>query len=205
MSLTEDIDYVGGLLDSFAEGYHRVDVAAEDASDAGVPPEMQVGPVDDDGWVQWRVLPSTLSEEDVARVEEEFGARFPPLFRAYLLARFHLFNQVHSARYRQLVFMTDVPSGRRLDGLRDLIRSWRPLIDAGFLPFAQWGDGWGPMCFDLQRRDERGECPIVWIDHERLIPPGPELSRREAVSPSVEQLYGSCGEFLSDVFGTRAR
>src|SRR5687768_3697969 len=121
MSLAEDITYVGGLLDSYAESHYRIGVAAEDPEDAGVPPEMQAGPIDAYGWVEWKVLPSALAEEDVSVVEDEFGVSFPPVFRAYLLARFHLFDQVHSGKYDQLIFMTDVPSGRRLRNLRELI------------------------------------------------------------------------------------
>ncbi len=205
MSLAEGIALVGGLLDTFAENHYRMDVAAREPGDAGVPLDMQVGPVNADGWVEWQMLPSTLSEKDVAAVEDEFGVRFPPLFRAYLLARFQLFDQVHSRKYRQLIFMTDVPFSGPLGKLRTLIQNWRPFLGAGFLPFAEWGDGWGPMCFDLQQQNDEGECPVVWMDHERLIPLGPETSRRAAVLPWVNPLYASCREFLFDVFVPEAR
>src|SRR5262249_54711272 len=91
MALAEDIAFVGSLLDAYAPRASDMGVASQDPQDAGVPPEMQVGEVNGDGWVEWRMLPSTLSEPDVAKLEEEFAIRFPPLFRAYLLARFHLF------------------------------------------------------------------------------------------------------------------
>jgi hypothetical protein len=201
MGLNEDIAYLRDLLDAFAQDYCRMGVAAEDQDTAGVPPDMQAAPIDAEGWVEWRLLPSTLTEADVSAVEGEFGIRFPPLFRAYLLARFHLFDQVHSRRYDQLIFMTDVPSGRRLRKLRELIRAWQPLIKAGFVPFAEWGDSWGPMCFDVQQRATDGECPVVWMDHERLIPLGAKrCSQREEVMPWVQPLYASCQEFLEDVF-----
>jgi hypothetical protein len=135
-------------------------------------------------------------------MESEFGVRFPPLFRAYLLSRFQLFDQIKSRRYDQQIFITDTPSGKALTPIRELLSAWRPLIDAGFVPFAQWGDGWGPMCFDSARRASDGECPVVWIDHEALIPLGEEQCRqREVVLPLVQPLYVSCREFLVDVFG----
>jgi hypothetical protein len=46
---------------------------------------MQVGEVNAAGWVERRVLPSTLTEAEVTAVEKEFGVQFPPLFRAYWL------------------------------------------------------------------------------------------------------------------------
>jgi hypothetical protein len=200
--LEEDITWVGELIDAYAVDAWRVSVAAEDPEDGGVPPVMQVGPINSDGWVEWRVLPSTLDDAELAALEGEFGVRFPPLFRAYLLARFQLFDQVASRRYDQQILMTDTPAGKPLKPLRELLIAWEPLIDAGFVPFAHWGDGWGPMCFDVVRRRVDGECPVVWIDHEEVVPLGQEGSRqREAVAPLTKSLYETCRDFLSDVFG----
>lgn len=202
MTIAEDITFVGQLLDAYAVEAWRRSVAAGDPEDAGVPPVMQVGEVDPDGWVDWRVLPSTLRESEVTALEQEFAVQLPPIFRAYLLARFQLFDQVHSERYKRLILMTDTPAGRPLKPLRELLHAWRPLIDGGFVPFAQWGDGWGPMCFDSLKRANDGDCPVVWMDHEALIPLGAERCRhRDVVLPLVQSLYGSCREFLIDVFG----
>jgi hypothetical protein len=119
-----------------------------------------------------------------------------------LLARFQLFDQVKSRHYGQQILMTDIPSRKPLKPLRDLMEAWRPPIDAGFVPFAQWGDGWGPMCFDSFKREADGECPVVWIDHELLVALGSDKCRqRESVLPLAQPLYGSCREFLLDVFG----
>jgi hypothetical protein len=204
MAVADDSAFVGQLLDRYALDAWRMGVAPRDPAGAGVPPEMQVGEVNADGWVEWRVLPSTLKDADVGTLESEFGVQFPPVFRAYLLARLQLFDQVWSRRHDQQIFMTDTPAGKPLKPLRGLMKAWRPLIDAGFVPFAQWGDGWGPMCFDVAQRRSDGECPVVWMDHEALVPLGPEACRdREAVSPLVQPLYGSCREFLMDVFGRR--
>jgi hypothetical protein len=202
MATADDSAFVGQLLDAYAIDAWRMSVAANDPTDSGAPPEMQVGEVDADGWVEWRILPSTLKDGDVSGLENEFGVKFPPVFRAYLLARFQLFDQVRSRRYDQQIFMTDTPAGKPLNPLRELMTTWRPLIDAGFVPFAQWGDGWGPMCFDAVQRRAEGDCPVVWMDHEALIPLGPDrIRRREAVAPLVQPLYDSCREFLVDVFG----
>ena len=83
---------------------------ASEGGGAGVPPEMFEGDVDDEDWVAWRMLPSTLSDSDVSQMETEFAIQLPPLFRAYLLAGFQLFDQIQSSRHDQLIFNTDVPS-----------------------------------------------------------------------------------------------
>jgi len=162
---------------------------------------MAAGPVDSDGLVEWTVIPSTLQPEDVDALEEAFGIRLPPLFRAYLLARFHLFNQVRSRRHAQVLFMSDVPACGPLEPLRKLLTSWRPLLDAGFVPFAEWGDGWGPMCFDTSHPLTDGDCPIVWMDHEQLLELGPDrCAQHESLLPLTRPLYPSFREFFDDVF-----
>ena len=202
MVIADDWDFVGHLLDQYAINAWRMGVGAVDPVDRCVPPEMQVGEVNAEGEVEWRVLPSTLPEADVTALEAEFGVEFPLVFRAYLVSRFHLFDQVRSRRHDQQILMSDTPAGKPLWPLRKLMTAWRPLIDAGFIPFAQWGDGWGPMCFDSSQRRNDNECRIVWMDHEALVPLGAEICRRrEAVLPLVQPLYDSCREFLLDVFG----
>ena len=200
MSLTTDLEYVRSALTSFGENYYRMGVASVDGS-GGVPPEMFNGEINDEGWVEWKMIPSTLTLDDVHELESEFSIELPPLFQAYLLAWFHLFNQVHSAKFDQLIFNTDVPSKQSLSPLRELIQGWEPLLSAGYIPFAEWGDGWGPMCFDTENRNDDRDCPVVWMDHERLIPLGEEACRnREVVLPLVNPLYASYREFFEDVF-----
>lgn len=202
MPLPEDIAFVGQLIDTYAVEADRRSVASRKPQDSGVPAAMQVGQIDTWGWVEWRVLPSTLSEDEVTELENKFGIHLPPLFRAYLLARFHLFDQVTSRLHDQLILMTDTPAGNPLAPLLQLLTAWRPLIDSGFIPFAEWGDGWGPMCFDTERRALDGDCPIVWMDHEGLAQLGEEHCRmRKKVLPLTQPLYETFRQFVTDVFG----
>ena len=74
------------------------------------------------------------------------------------------------------------------------------IISTGcYIPFAEWGDGWGPMCYDSENRRRDGECPIVWMDHELLIPLG-DCGKRECVLPHVNALYESYRDFFDDTF-----
>lgn len=194
METDADITFIGRLLDQFS--FSRVAVAE------GVPEDMRAAGVGSDGWVDWNVIPSTLSRSDVAALEREYGIELPPIFRAYLLARFHLFDQVHANRHDgQLVFMTCVPSRDPLAPLRGILNGWRPLVTADYTPFAEWGDGWGPMCFDGASRTADGDCPVVWMDHERLHALGKDaLASRTQLSTWAQPLYPSCRAFLEDVF-----
>lgn len=143
----DDVDWAGQLIDWYGVRAFRRGVAQLRPEDGGVPVEMQVGEVNGDGWVEWRILPSTLTDRDIAKLEAEYAIALPPPFRAYLLARLHLFDQLRSRRYDQLILMTATPAPAPLEPLRELITSWRPLLGARYLPFAQWGDAWGPDVF----------------------------------------------------------
>ena len=202
MSLEDDIRQIRSLL----EAYYAPDTARGVASDPPtqytVPPEMQVGSVDNEGWVQWRITEPRITLDDVAALESRFAVTFPDYFRAYLLTACHLFDQVRSSRYNQLVSMTHVPSNAPLRPLESLLTNWRPLISASYIPFAEWGDGWGPMCFDAQQRVD-DDCPIVWMDHEILVPLGVEAcGNRQTVLPHAQPLYTNTREFIEDVFMT---
>lgn len=201
----QDEAFIVRLLERYAETAWRRGVAADapdDANDSCVPAEMQVGSVDEDGWVEWRMLPSTLVASDLQSLESQFRVQFPPVFRAYLLARFQLFDQVKSRRYDQQILMTATPARCPLQPISDTLTAWAPLIDAGFIPYAEWGDGWGPMCFDSGSRLADGDCPVVWFDHEPLISLGADESRvRSAVQPLAQPLYETSRDFFLDIFG----
>jgi hypothetical protein len=202
MGATEDLLYVGSRLDTFGETHYRMGVAALLPGSPGVPREMWAGEVNSDEWVEWKLLPSTVKESELDALEAEFGFRMPPLFRAYFLSRFQLFNEVHSAKYpRSSVFMPEVPSSAPLKDLRDILRASRQLLQARYAAFATWNDGWGPMCFDLEQQRQDGECPIVWMDHELLEPLGLEgLENRAKLLPLVRPLYDSFRELFEDLF-----
>lgn len=200
MALEDDILAIGAVLDRFAAQYHRWHVAAEEGDD-GVPPDMQAGPINAEGWVEWRLLPSTLTIAAVIELERRFGVEFPPGFHAYLLARHHFYEQVASRRHSQSITLPVLSTVEPLAPLHEQLMSWQPLITAGYIPFAEFGDSWGPICFDADNRLADGDCPVVWMDHEPLITLGPaKCGERHALEPFVQPLYGSFRGLLGDVF-----
>ena len=200
---------VGDLLDAFAAAAHPMvmrSVADTDGTGDGVPRAMWDGDVDEEGWVRWTLLPGEATAGDVAGLEATSGVALPPVWRAYLRARCHLFDQVHSRAFGNLIFMTAVPAGDPLGPFTRLLAGWRGLIPAGFAPLCEYGDGWGPVCLDTTRVREDGDGPLVWFDHEILcrLPPA-DLSNRAAVLPHAQPLWESCRAMLWDVFDPAGR
>lgn len=203
MSHADDIARIGQMIDRFAAASDPIFLqggASERPTDHGIPPEMWASDVDREGWVAWRVMPSTLRPADIDQLQSQFSVALPPQFRAYLLARHHCFAQVKSVKYDQLIFFPDLPTRDPLRSLRESLKGWRFLLPTGLIPFAEWGDGWGPMCFDTKKRRDDGDCPILWLDHEQIIPLGERVSDGEVLRKFEKPLYASFHDLVEDIF-----
>ena len=160
----------------------------------------------DDGFdaalVGWRMLPSTVTEAEVAAVEAEIGAPFPPPYRAYLRARSHLLEGFRSRRHGTSISLPPLPPDQPLAPLRKLLRDWgwQLTVPAGFLPCGAFGDEeWGGLFFDTGRRRADGDCPVVCIDHECLVPLAEGAENRERLLRDADTLYDSSGELFADM------
>lgn len=173
--------------------------AGGDVEDGGVPRDMEAGPVDADGWVAWKWLPSRVSEADVAEITELAPTACAPL-RAYLRAHCHLFQQ--SRWNDQQVLLVPIPSDDPLGPFLDQLDAWAPLVDAGYVPFATWGDGWGPICVDVARESE-GDAPVIWLDHE-ILAGLPDSPSRAQLEPHAQPVSASLVQFLRAVLAQAA-
>ncbi len=201
----QDIDFMIDLLEKYCSNCNPIMFRSEvkgddyDVSDGGIPLEMVIGEIEDD-YASWQMLPSTITAEQVAELEKQVGLDLPPLFKAYLQAKFHLFDQIHNGKY--LVLFPSIPSDYRLGNVSSQLLCWPQLLKIGYIPFAEYEDGYGPICFDTYNRGSDGDCPLVWIDHEELHALSEEdFSQREKVQPLEQKLHGSFREFVNDFFG----
>jgi hypothetical protein len=211
MNLPAAVDHIGALLDRFALTHpdYMLDLAMVGRVKRGVPPQMWAGEVDEDGWVNWRMLPATVSADDVDLLERGLDLVLPVHLRAYLMARSHFFEETHShryggqqdRRYGQLLSLPRTPSVNPLAAFRDVHDSWAFLRNGGYLPFGDWGDGWGPLCLDLLAEPGRIEdAPVVWFDHEVLTFSDSTTRERSALEPLAQPLYESFMSCVEDAF-----
>ena len=174
----------------------------------GVPSDMRDGSVDREGWVEWKVIDTTLNESELIELEKQLDCTFPEYLVEYLKSCCQLLDQVHSHKFNgQLIFMSCCPSDAPLKPFKDLLNGWQPLLESGYIPFAEWGDGWGPMCLDLESpsTEVSGDYNIVWFDHEEIIPLGKEgCSNRKNIIGFAKPLYDSFKEFFEDVYKSNA-
>lgn len=193
-------DQIAAWIDAYYEAYPSLQRAClrVDFEDAGVPPAMQVGEADAGGEATWRLLPSPVSDEDLAALERDLGVTLPATQRAYLQARAHLFQQVYDSVHGEAIGLPEMPVDRPLSDLRADVKAWAPLLGAGYLPVATFGDGYGPICADL---GASGEPPVVWFEHEELFDLGFErCDDRAIVAPLARPLFDSLLDLYEAAF-----
>lgn len=114
-----------------------------------------------DGWIGWRLIPSTVTDLELDELESTFGITYPPIYRAFLKIYHHY----------------DLPSfGVRFS--RNIIHRWKKdfeqdytayatVLEQGLLPIGEetFMDA-GAVCFDTRHPSPDGDCPVVFWDHE---------------------------------------
>ncbi|MDE7297438.1 MAG: SMI1/KNR4 family protein, partial [Lachnospiraceae bacterium] len=109
---------------------------------------------DKDKWVTWRLLPAQISDEEIAELEDQIGAKLPEVLRILLTTYHHYFEDGIGRN----------PVEEKFEGI---LNAWNPmLVRNGYLPFAWDEEGYFIRCMDLQNMPDEERCPIVQIDHE---------------------------------------
>lgn len=162
MTLTDTGQIVRGYVDAALAHTRGYDWTY--TPDPELPPAMaDASRPEDDGWRPWKAVASTVTETDLDRLEGILQLRFPPSYRAFLQYRHFYALTEGGVRFERHVI------GRWEDTLLDLYESWDPerIVGIGLIPFGSetFMDA-GPVCFDTRRRQQDGECPVVFWDHE---------------------------------------
>ena len=158
-----------------------------------LPEEMTVeGTTDGDGWAVWKLIPSTVTDEDIANEEEGFGVKFPVLLKAYLSTYHHGFD----------VLGFNYPG----EPFEALDNAFNPhLADNDYLPFAWDEDRYFIRCIDLRANSDGDQCPVVQFDHEELLDmlyeyeDNNEAVPREVLEKLAEQIAPSLKDYLNNI------
>lgn len=140
-----------------------------------VPMDMRNGEVDEEGWIDWKIVNSTIKMEEIKVVEQQYQIKYPELYKQFLLAYHYVELQFKNIKegtsYKGDCAFIEMPRLIKGEGLSEvvtLIEDWHPMLLAGYLPFAVGEDGQGPICFDLHNSNEQGDYPVVWVLHDYL-------------------------------------
>jgi hypothetical protein len=140
-----------------------------------VPMDMRNGEVDEEGWIDWKIVNSTITMEEIEVIEQQYEIIYPELYKQFLMAYHYVELQFKNIKegssYKGDCAFIEMPrllTGEGLSEVISLIENWHPMLLAGYLPFAVAEDGQGPICFDLQSPNEQGDYPVVWVLHDYL-------------------------------------
>lgn len=204
-ALKENRLFIKSWLDAYFDSPHRHILmslpAKMEEDDKGVPVAMQDGEIDEEGWVLWKMMDSAVTEEQIDELADalisplsyKYGTTFsvPPLYAAYLSTRYVL--NVYLRFDECTIELPNLPSDSPLEEIRELWSSWPSLIEAGYIPFASYEDGAGPVCWDANKPDQAKDYAVVWFDHEALFD---EQHSREKLEPHAQPLFSSFREML---------
>lgn len=148
---------------------------------------MYVGEIDEDGWVDWKFIESKISTDDIKKLEEQLGVKIPKEIKQYFLISFHhMVEQINNGDY--LLSLVPFPAESPFSEFSDLINAWSQLPKFGYIPFAQYQDGCGPICFKVEDKS------IVWFDHE-VMPFEPVNYNSDLLKANENVLHKNIHEF----------
>lgn len=206
MGNNQDIEFIKKCIEKWYNNSSLMSLELESKDllgytieDGGVPKEMEDGTPDHEGYVKWKPIPSNINETEIQALEREYGISFPQLYRSYLMSYYHLGIRVKMEKIN--ISLPEIPSDNPFKEIRFELEAWKPLVNVGYLPFGDYGDGWGPICFDFLSLDQNGDAPIIWFDHEELFNMDFEEGKpRTELDIIKKDLYSSFQEFLKKMF-----
>ncbi len=185
------------MKDYFEKLYKKLSEEAPVALQMCDLPEEMLADGADPGeeWNTWKLIPSTVTDEDIAKYEADHRLNFPNCIRAFLQTYHHCFDFIGRN-------MPDAP-------FYGLSSAFDPRLAAnGYLPFSWDTEGYFIRCIDLSasgESEDKDKCPVVQFPHEELFDlqydyedKNEEISR-EQLAELAEPVAASFYEYLNSV------
>ncbi len=137
-----------------------------------------VGETSASGWSPWQPIASTVTDEILNAIESKMGTALPPEYRTFL--KYKHFDELMPSRGVRFERHLRGEWLQRLARLHFHPSMHKHMLLKGYVPFGSeaFMDA-GYVCFDTNRRDADGDCPVVYWDHEWIGTPkeiGPMFS-----------------------------
>ncbi|MGF1924661.1 MAG: hypothetical protein ACQUHE_10820 [Bacteroidia bacterium] len=148
------------IISGFFDAYFASNLLSIVYSD-DIPQEMLASPVNEDGWVAWRPIKGTFTEEKYHLVERNFRIKLPKSFIEFHKRYFFLDGDCY------LLNLPYSNPNRPLEKLIDVLDNdhARYLADIDIYPFAMEGNDSGFLVFDGRGVESNNEFPIRVFDY----------------------------------------
>lgn len=155
-------------IDQFVDRVNRS--AREPLPVDEVPEFLRDGPPTPGGWeVSWTIrrAPSPCAWLD--DLEARLPGRLPRSYRSFVTR--YLFPPFEVGPVKLFAnTWTDLPEGLELvEAVFYDPHLCAPLLAAGLVQFGRAAGSYDPVCFDLNRRANSGESPVIHLDHEEAL------------------------------------
>ena len=141
----------------------------------------------DEEWKVWKMIPSTVTDQDIEKLETDIGAKLPRCLRAFLTVYHHYFDGPVGVN----------PISAPFEAVRN---AWNPLlVKHGYLPFTWDADGYYIRCMDLANMPDEARCGICQIDHEILFSLDEDTAQRAEIAQDMEYLSQNLFTYLESI------
>lgn len=138
-------------------------------------------------WKPWKLIPSTVTDQDIEKLETDIGAKLPRCLRAFLTVYHHYFDGPVGVN----------PISAPFEAVRN---AWNPLlVKNGYLPFTWNDDGYYIRCMDLANMPDEERCRICQIDHEILFSMDEDTAQKEEIDQNMEVLSQNLFTYLGRI------
>lgn len=153
MTKKENREFMKNFFERYYEKCYNKDKILVEG--VGIPPEMlEDGADPTKEWNVWKLILSTVTEEDIKQLEKDLNMPLPECVKAFL--------SVYHHRFETPIGWNDIKYP--FYGFK--IAYTHQLADNGYLPIAWDGDSIFIRCIDLSNMPNEEKCPVVEIDHE---------------------------------------
>ena len=147
---------------------------------------------------RWKLIESTVSEEDINEIENKFSIKLPNIYREYLTSYCHMFDDLEGVLdnfcgecdKEVVMHILPEPSDNPLSKFEELLNDLSGLVEFGYIPIGDFF-GWGPLCFDMFN-----DYKLVWLDHDEYY----DCESREELEDLREVLFEDFKEFMECFF-----
>jgi len=155
-------------IDQFVERVNRS--AREPLPVDEVPGFLRAGPPTPGGWeVSWAIRRAPSQCAWVDDLEARLPGRLPRSYKSFVTR--YLFPPFEVGPVKLFANTgTELPEGLELaQAVFHDRHLCAPLLAAGLVQFGRAASSYDPVCFDLNRRANSGECPVIHVDHEEAL------------------------------------
>ena len=148
------------IIDEFFKAYWKPGMKSVYMD--GIPNEMMLSKIDNDGWYEWNLISGTLTTVDYKKVEEKYKVTFPDNFIEW--HKRYFFADCDCSIVRLPNSLPTRPLGTIIGKIDWSIPEI--LIPLGLVPFADEGNDAGFFVFDTRNSNSKNDFPIRVYDHE---------------------------------------